>query len=84
VSAAVLMVSCTARAAHRAEGGNNLDRRRLMLAAGTAAGAVAAKSDDSIWFTDPTYGTAGDHEGHREYKMSCCTPCTASMRRAAK
>ena len=28
-------------------------------------GAVV-KSDDSIWFTDPSYGTAGDHEGHRE------------------
>jgi len=27
---------------------------------------VVVKSDDSIWFTDPTYGTAGDHEGHRE------------------
>ena len=27
---------------------------------------VVVKSDDSIWFTDPGYGTAGDHEGHRE------------------
>jgi gluconolactonase len=27
---------------------------------------VVVKSDDSIWFTDPSYGTAGDHEGHRE------------------
>lgn len=27
---------------------------------------VVVKSDDSIWFTDPIYGTAGDHEGHRE------------------
>jgi gluconolactonase len=27
---------------------------------------VVVKSDDSIWFTDPTYGTGGDHEGHRE------------------
>jgi gluconolactonase len=27
---------------------------------------VVVKSDDSIWFTDPGYGTGGDHEGHRE------------------
>ena len=27
---------------------------------------VIVKSDDTIWFTDPTYGTGGDHEGHRE------------------
>jgi len=26
---------------------------------------VVVKSDDSIWFTDPSYGTGGDHEGHR-------------------
>jgi gluconolactonase len=27
---------------------------------------VVVKSDDSIWFIDPIYSTAGDHEGHRE------------------
>jgi len=27
---------------------------------------VVVKSDDSIWFTDPTYGTGGDHEGERQ------------------
>src|SRR6201993_2228834 len=27
---------------------------------------VIVKSDSSIWFTDPSYGTGGDHEGHRE------------------
>ena len=26
---------------------------------------MVVKSDDSIWFTDPSYGTGGDHEGHR-------------------
>jgi gluconolactonase len=27
---------------------------------------VIVKKDDSIWFTDPSYGTQGDHEGGRE------------------
>ncbi|WKL56153.1 SMP-30/gluconolactonase/LRE family protein [Asticcacaulis sp. ZE23SCel15] len=26
---------------------------------------VTVKSDDSIWFTDPTFGIGGDYEGHR-------------------
>jgi gluconolactonase len=26
---------------------------------------VIVKSDDTIWFTDPTYGIGGDHEGNR-------------------
>jgi|BEDMetMinimDraft_2_1075160.scaffolds.fasta_scaffold01993_1 gluconolactonase len=26
---------------------------------------VIVKSDDTIWFTDPTYGINGDHEGNR-------------------
>ena len=41
---------------------------------------VVVKSDDSIWFTDPIYGTAGDHEGHRE-PSSCRTTSIGSMAR---
>ena len=26
---------------------------------------VIVKSDDTVWFTDPTYGILGDHEGNR-------------------
>jgi gluconolactonase len=26
---------------------------------------VVVKSDDTVWFTDPTYGIEGDHEGWR-------------------
>jgi gluconolactonase len=28
-------------------------------------GVIVKKSDDTIWFTDPTYGIGGDHEGNR-------------------
>jgi gluconolactonase len=27
---------------------------------------VIVKSDDTVWFTDPSYGIGGDHEGNRE------------------
>ena len=27
---------------------------------------MIVKSDDSVWFTDPSYGIGGDHEGNRE------------------
>ena len=26
---------------------------------------MIVKSDDTVWFTDPSYGTGGDHEGNR-------------------
>src|SRR4029077_10382946 len=26
---------------------------------------VIVKSDDTVWFTDPSYGIGGDHEGNR-------------------
>jgi sugar lactone lactonase YvrE len=34
---------------------------------------VVVKSDDSIWFTDPTYGIDSDYEGHKaEMELDGC------------
>jgi len=47
---------------------------------------VVVKSDDSIWFTDPSYGIDSDYEGHKtESEIGAChiyrvTPATGEVR----
>lgn len=43
---------------------------------------VVVKSDDTVWFTDPTYGIEGDHEGWRG-KSECRAVSIASTREPA-